>query len=220
MEQDSLTIHELSELTGIEPRTIRSYVERGVIPGPGSMGRGARYSRESYDRLRVFQLLRDANPGVSFDQIRQLLQTLTAAVVSDIAEGRQRISALIDTNETPPHPEKGDALEYLRSLKKTSSSPLNDVPPHARSPRPTQSPPPELFQDDDQLHVFEQAAKALTKLVGHSAAARSTRGENWYRLRLTPDIELSIRGDFAPEQVAQLHRIAAALKSLLTKGPK
>jgi hypothetical protein len=36
----------------------------------------------------------------------------------------------------------------------------------------------------------------------------------------TKDIELSVRGEFAPEQLAQLHRIADALKLLLTKGPK
>jgi len=61
MEPDSLSIQELSDLTGIEPRTIRSYVERGVIPGLVSMARGARYPRESGQRLQVFRLLRDAS---------------------------------------------------------------------------------------------------------------------------------------------------------------
>ena len=62
-EQDAsgLTLQALASETGVEPRTIRSYVEKGVIPGPESLGRGARYPRETLDRLKVLQLLRDAN---------------------------------------------------------------------------------------------------------------------------------------------------------------
>ena len=220
MDSKTLSLQELADLTGTEPRTIRSYVERGVIPGPETMGRGARYPREALDRLRVFQLLRDANPGLSVDQIRQLLQSLTPAVVSDIAEGRQRISAVIDTEQPFPLRQKGDALEYLHSLKSSPNRTPNEVHRQANAPRQHQVQSPGLSQDDDQLHVLEKAAKALANLAGISTATRSFHGKNWYRLRITPDIELSFRGELAPEQVAQLHRIAAALKSLLTKGPK
>ena len=68
-----LSLQELADGTGVEPRTIRSYVEKGVIPGPDSLGRGARYPRETLDRLKVLQLLRDANRGLTLDQIRLLL---------------------------------------------------------------------------------------------------------------------------------------------------
>lgn len=73
-----LTLQELSTETGVEPRTIRSYVEKGVIPGPDSLGRGARYSRETLDRLKVLQLLRDANRDLTLDQIRVLMQRIGA----------------------------------------------------------------------------------------------------------------------------------------------
>ena len=61
MDNDLLTLQDLADATGVEPRTIRSYVEKGIIPGPDSLGRGARYPRESLDRLKVLQLLRDAD---------------------------------------------------------------------------------------------------------------------------------------------------------------
>jgi len=57
--EDGLSLQELSEQTGVEQRTIRSYVERGLLPGPESLGRGARYPHEALDRLRVMQLLRE-----------------------------------------------------------------------------------------------------------------------------------------------------------------
>jgi DNA-binding transcriptional MerR regulator len=220
MDSKTLSLQELADLTGTEPRTIRSYVERGVIPGPETMGRGARYPWESLDRLRVFQLLRDANPGLSVDQIRQLLQSLTPAVISDIAEGRQRISNVIAVADPPYLHPKGDALEYLHSLKSSPTRTPNEVHRQANAPHQHHARSPGLSQADDQLHVLEKAAKALANLAGTPPAARSLQGKNWYRLRITPDIELSIRGELAPEQVAQLRRIAAALKSLLTKGPK
>ena len=39
----SWTLEELATETGLAPRTIRSYIERGLLPGPATRGRGARY---------------------------------------------------------------------------------------------------------------------------------------------------------------------------------
>ena len=154
------TLNELADASGVEPRTIRSYVEKGLIPGPDSLGRAARYPRESLDRLKVLQLLRDANRTLTLDQIRMLLQSIGPS------GARQRQAPV----------------------------------------------------DDDQLPVLEEAARALAKLAGLSTGSRSLRGEHWYRLPLTPDIELSVRGSFGSDQLAQLHRIGDALRLLLTKG--
>jgi DNA-binding transcriptional MerR regulator len=254
MDVESLSLQDLADATGIEPRTIRSYVEKGIIPGPDTLGRGASYPRESLERLQVFQLLRDANRDLSVVQIRLLMQALTPAAVSDLAAGRQQIAAVIDTAGPAVGRQKGDALEYLSNLK-TSQSQKN--PKQHKSQKNPSLPPPQspgsapdgsdeggaayggmssgnaaspgsvAFQLSSQaerappdLHVLEQTAKALAALVVGSSAPRSARGSTWYRIRLTHDIELSVRGEFAPEQLAQLHRIADALKLLLTKGPK
>ena len=116
MDMESLTLQDLAESTGVEPRTIRSYVERGIIPGPESLGRGAWYPRESLERLQVFQLLRDANRDLSVDQIRLLMQGLTPGVIADLAAGRQQIAAVIDTDAGAPLRRKDAALEELRTL--------------------------------------------------------------------------------------------------------
>ena len=98
---DSFSLSELADHTGLEPRTIRSYVERGLVAGPDSMGRGARYPRETFDRLRVLQLLRDANRDVTLDQLRVVLHGLSKKQVRAIADGSLRIGALIDTDAKP-----------------------------------------------------------------------------------------------------------------------
>ena len=53
MEEESLTLAKLAEQTSIEPRTIRSYIERGLLPGAQSRGRGAVYLAEHLNRLKV-----------------------------------------------------------------------------------------------------------------------------------------------------------------------
>ncbi|MFM8805328.1 MAG: helix-turn-helix domain-containing protein [Planctomycetia bacterium] len=215
-EPNGLSLQELSDETGVEPRTIRSYVERGVIPGPESLGRGARYPRETLDRLKVLQLLRDANRSLTLDQIRVLLHSIGSAQLRAIAAGELRIGGVVDTDAaaqagTP----KRAALDYLQSLealRTPARSPRRDAGVSAYRTAPD-------LADDSELTTLENAARALAGLVGMSASGRTARGEHWYRISLTPDIELSVRGEFGTEQLAQLHRIGDALRTLLTKGP-
>ena len=216
MDNDLLTLQDLADATGVEPRTIRSYVEKGIIPGPDSLGRGARYPRESLDRLKVLQLLRDADRDISLDQARLLLQRLTPSQMRNVAEGKDRIAAVIDTDR-PAVQSKGDALAYISRLKLGTTHP-SPQGGGARQTLRSHRMPTSPDTADTTLPVLEQAAKALGGLVGLSAATRSVRGEPWHRLPLTPDIELSVRGEFGPEQLAQLHRIGDALRILLTKG--
>ena len=220
MESDSksaegLTLQELAAHTGVEPRTIRSYVEKGVILGPESFGRGARYPRETLDRLKVLQLLRDANRSLTLDQIRVLLNSIGPSQLRDVAEGTVRIGAVIDTDAagTSPLP-KTAAMDYLHGLRRSQSQPQS---PAAVSPLLYRRTSPPI--DDDQLPILENAARALAELTGTNSSSRSARGESWYRISLTPDIELSVRGEFGTEQLAQLHRIGDSLRTLLTKGP-
>jgi DNA-binding transcriptional MerR regulator len=210
-ENQGFTISELATAAGVEPRTIRSYVEKGIIPGPDSLGRGARYPHDALDRLKVLLLLRDANRSLTLDQIRMLLQKLGPSELSGLADGRLRIGAVLDT-EAGVEPPRTAAIDYLATLRSHAAPTMRSARAHASPTLP--------HDDDDQLPVLEEAARALVKLAGLTTASRGVRGEHWYRLPLTPDIELSVRGSFGSDQLAQLHRIGDALRLLLTKGPR
>lgn len=227
---EAFTLQELAEATGIEQRTIRSYVERGILPGPESLGRGARYPREALDRLRVLQLLRDANPALTLDQVRVLLRGLSLRQLRDIASGALRIGAVIDT-DAPPLPGKGDALSYLRSIQSAAPPPADAGPTlsatHAALFSGTRAESVDIAMsasalpmptDTEHLSALAHAARALLDLTGVAPSVRGVRGEAWYRIPITPDIELSVRGAYGTEEMAQLHRIGEALRHLLTKG--
>jgi DNA-binding transcriptional MerR regulator len=209
---ESLTLQGLADETGVEPRTIRSYVEKGLLPGPESLGRSAKYPRETLDRIHVIQILRNANRSLTLDQIRLLLQSLGPSQIHGIATGGLQIGAVIDTDALTGTPPAGGALEYLRRLQSPRRS-GNELKANLFASQAAVS------QDPAHLPALEQAARALAALAGLSSSSRPARGETWYRISLTPDIELAVRGEFGPEQLAQLHRIGDALRLLLTKGP-
>jgi DNA-binding transcriptional MerR regulator len=55
------SIGELAELTAVSRRTIRFYVQRGLLSSPLGAGRGHYYTQDHLDRLRRIRDLQDAD---------------------------------------------------------------------------------------------------------------------------------------------------------------
>ena len=56
---DTFKLEELAEKAGTSPRTIRYYVQRGLLPGPAFRGKDSTYSREHLVRLRAIRRLQE-----------------------------------------------------------------------------------------------------------------------------------------------------------------
>lgn len=65
------TIFELSEHTGVKPRTVRYYISLGLLSGPVTQGCTAQYSEQHLIDLRHILDLKKA--GMSLGQIRDVL---------------------------------------------------------------------------------------------------------------------------------------------------
>src|SRR5882757_4789925 len=87
MATNSYSRSELADATGIEGRTIRSYIERGLLPGAEARGRAATYSEEHLSRLQVIRSLRRARPNIGLSEIRILLQGLNPEQIHGLASG-------------------------------------------------------------------------------------------------------------------------------------
>jgi len=46
-----MTLAELSDASGVPPRTLRFYIARGLLPGPTKAGRGATYTDDHLRRI-------------------------------------------------------------------------------------------------------------------------------------------------------------------------
>jgi len=79
MEADrKYSIGELAELAGVSRRTIRYYVQRGLVPPPLGAGRGHYYTGEHLQLLLSIKLLQDRS--LSLDEIeRHLAGAITGA---------------------------------------------------------------------------------------------------------------------------------------------
>ena len=71
MADDRYSVGELAEIGGVSRRTIRYYVQEGLLPAPFGVGRGDHYGRVHLDRLLQIKALQEA--GRSLDEIRQAI---------------------------------------------------------------------------------------------------------------------------------------------------
>jgi DNA-binding transcriptional MerR regulator len=62
---ESMTLAELAEASGLPARTIRFYIARRVLNGPGKAGRGAVYGPEHLTRLEQIQRLQAAGRTIA-----------------------------------------------------------------------------------------------------------------------------------------------------------
>ena len=90
---------ELSDRAGVSQRTVRYYIQQGLLPSPETRGPGAHYTAEHLDRLRLIRRLQREHLPLA--EIRRRLEEL------DPAEIRELLGA-----ERPV----GSAKDYIRGV--------------------------------------------------------------------------------------------------------
>jgi DNA-binding transcriptional MerR regulator len=80
---DRYSVGELADLGGVSRRTVRYYVQEGLLPAPFGVGRGDHYGRVHLDRLLQIKALQEA--GRSLDEIRQAIGDGSAAAATPVA---------------------------------------------------------------------------------------------------------------------------------------
>ena len=119
-ESQTYSLDELAEISGTEPRTIRSYVAKGLLPRP-SRGRGAQYEAGTLDRLLAIKRL-IAETGCSLEYCRSLLDSFDCEYIAAIASGREQIRVV-------------DAIQVTARLiceSSISAAAMEDPEPHRR----------------------------------------------------------------------------------------
>jgi DNA-binding transcriptional MerR regulator len=67
------TLDELAALAGLPRRTVRYYLQVGLLPRPDGVGRGPHYGPRHAEQLLAIRKWQDA--GLSLERIRELLAT-------------------------------------------------------------------------------------------------------------------------------------------------
>jgi len=202
-------LRELARLVGVEPRTIRSYIQQAVIPGPDQRGRNARYGAIHLDRLRAVVFLRNQR-GLSLPAIRRVLQSLSEAKIREIPSG-QRVY----------DPSAGSGallLEAARLLTTPSGRVAEGVGRYGNALTKRRR----RFVARQGSSPSRTRATAFDGLLGHLRAAahansvpRVARAQYWVHIAITPDVELNVRNVAGAEALGALVRIADHVRYLL-----
>lgn len=206
---ESISLEELGKRTGIEPRTIRSYIQRSLIPRPRGRGRAARYTKDHLHRLKAIQALRQAKRDLTLDQVRLLLGSLTPDKIEGLASGFITVGAIVDTDE--PRGQSAWANSHLAGVGDS----LDSFSKPDEDSRLRYSPTASSGRDLDSVG---RLLLGLRQLIGEKPASRLARSETWHRIPINPDIELAVRGKFREERVAVFEEIADAFRHLLEYG--
>ena len=105
-----LSIGELAERTGVTRRTIRYYVEIGLLPPPSGAGKAAMYGEERLERLDLIKKLQSIR--LSLEEIREQLA----------GRRRDKVLRAMTLSESPmlmrsAEPMPSTAAEYIASLR-------------------------------------------------------------------------------------------------------
>jgi DNA-binding transcriptional MerR regulator len=157
------TIGELAKQTGLTPRTIRYYVEIGLLPPPEGTGRAAGYGPEHLQRLWLIKRLQNAR--LSLEEIRDQLPSLESEA-TPAPEGSSFRSAQFQLSETPSS--AGDYLEMVR--EQLAMPPPSAQPPPQDKPQTVVSEPWARIplSPDVELHVRRRGNRIdprLAKLI-------------------------------------------------------
>ena len=85
-EPESIDILELSDRTKVSPRTIRYYVQQGLLPAPEARGPGAHYGAEHVDKLKLIRRLQAEHLPLS--EIRKRIEKLSPEEVKRLLQSK------------------------------------------------------------------------------------------------------------------------------------
>lgn len=120
-----MTLKDLSDRVGIEPRTIRSYIEKGLLPAPEGAGRSAAYSERHLNRLKIIKVRKDRQ-GWALEDIRRQLLGMTELEIRELAEalGAEERVWTKRLDELPASP-----LEYVKAVQAQRASEVEPIAP-------------------------------------------------------------------------------------------
>lgn len=224
MSENEITLEELSERTGVEARTLRSWVSEGLLAPPSKTGRGARYPASNADRALAVRMLKDLH-GLSLSEIGRRFLMATEDEIREWALAAGPTSA-----------PRGSARDYLsriqgRGIKPLAAQTLMDTEPQASFlSEPKFERPPTRFpfkahlslRGEDRTADLANIERLILKLeqVLETPAPRRSRGAIWTRISVTPDLELSVRGDLEPRERILFEQLADQFRAILTGRTK
>jgi Ca-activated chloride channel family protein len=195
-DSEDLDLAELASAAGVTPRTVRYYVQQGLLPSPGTRGPGTKYDRALLEKLQLIRLLQREHWPLS--KIRDHFESLDE-------EGVRR--ALGRPPELPLPNISEPALEYVRGVLGRDR---RGGAPRAKGRQR------DMFEAEARARTLKSAAAPPPEASAPTGEWQVTKS-TWERIRLSRDVELSIRRPLTREQNKRVDRLLEAARRILSE---
>lgn len=199
-------ISELADLSGVSPRTIRYYIEEGLLPSPEVQGKYAVFNEDYIYRLKLIKFLKDA--FLPLREIKGLLDQW------DIRQIHRKLSEF-----------ERDPVEAARSLGVIATSPLPSSDAQAKESaaeylsqvlnQPQRTNKNRSQRPRMQNQNFENQFAQLQ--VEYLKMASLPEQENWQKFRLAEGIELWVRQPISSDLQTKVESIMEQARNLFVK---
>jgi DNA-binding transcriptional MerR regulator len=173
---EEFSLDDLVRLSGVNLRTIRFYIQEGVLPGPDSRGKFAHYSKRHLDRLSLVQRFKQFN--MPLQQIKQILDNASENEISQLLMFQNIMGAAPAQPPAAAAPSDGSsALDYIQDLERMWSPVKAEVSAPAPMPTPVA-----------KKSILRSASVAEPEVL-------PTASETWQRRVIRDGVEILIRSD-------------------------
>lgn len=183
-----LGIEELADRTGVSVRTVRYYISQGLLPGPGTRGKGTVYGDEHLARLRLIRRLSEQH--VPLAEQRERLAALSLSEIEALLRQEERQLQVVEQAQSPR--DYVAALLERAKLARSGSQMSETAPPYSAAtvpPSPVHAP---------RQQPAPSAALPVPPIPADRASEGSVRSrapEMWQRMVLAEGVELHVRAD-------------------------
>jgi DNA-binding transcriptional MerR regulator len=192
MTADEILIHELAERAGISVRTIRYYIDEGLLPQPSYQGKYSYYNLNYLDRLELIRRLKES--FLPLREIREIMSSLTDDQVSKRLKELPLPSPKFSHEQKPPQPAAkpgAKALDYIDRVM--------DAQTRYRIKGTLDQPQPRSINKQDTF--FE------TNINLSDQSPIIDQDEIWQRISLAPGVELHLRRPMDPDTERHLQQL-------------
>lgn len=193
MKTAELTIEDLANQSGLPLRTLRFYIQEGILQGPDTRGKFARYSQQHLDRIELIRRLKDLRTPIQ--EIKQMLENISEEELHQLLKYQDMVASQFTTFQTGQLNERRiseagkSALEYIQNI-------TPDIAKDART---------------DTRMTWRSPLRNIE--VGKGV--KRTRQETWRRIVIDDGIELNIREPRNRDEEVKIEKLVKHVLNLI-----
>ena len=195
------TLEDLAAISGLTLRTLRFYMQEGLLQGPDTHGKNARYSQQHVDQLDLIQHLK--NLRLPLQEIRQLINSMTPEEVSKIRQYQDVLHSALQPPEMKVNDDgsfsgtDSSALDYIHTLEQDWSN-LQEISNSSGNKQRIQSSP-------------APSTSGVSNILSDPTCSTQ---ETWNKIIIDDGLELHIRQTKVLDEQAKIARLVAYARNL------